>query len=78
MLGDQSGAIVAYSLSEGFFPFPFSEPIITSLEQQIKLVPSQVIMRHKSQEYQPGYSAWVVSHWQNKIIPLDFLKIFGP
>lgn len=77
MLGDQSGALVAYSLSEGFFPFPFSEPINIGKESQIKFVPSQVIFNFK-QDYQPGYSAWVISHWQSKIIPLDFLKIFGP
>jgi hypothetical protein len=84
LLGDESGALVAYSLSEGFFPFPFSEPFYVNKDQQIKFMPSQIIMRHTSenkkleQDYLPGYGAWVVSHRQNQIIPLDFLKIFGP
>lgn len=77
-LGDQSGALVAYSLSDGFFPFPFSAPINISKEEQIKFSPSQVIVKKQEPEYHPGYGAWVVSHWQSKIIPLDFLKIFGP
>lgn len=86
MLGEASGALVAYSLSENFFPFPFSEPIRITKdpEQQVKFVPNQVIMRHTSsqrdlkQDYPLGYGAWVVLHRQSQIIPLDFLKIFGP
>jgi len=86
MLGDANGALVAYSLSEGFFPFPFSEPINITKQPnpQIPFVPNQIIMRHASTnnkldlDYPVGFSAWVVLHRQNQIIPLDFLKIFGP
>ena len=79
-LGDASGTLVAYSLKTGFFPFPFVEPIKLVKNTEINFNPKQLIIRNnKPQESYPrGFGAWVISETQNKIIPLDFLKIFGP
>jgi hypothetical protein len=79
MLADVSGDLIAYSLSEGYFPFPFKYPIVLENipDPEIKFGPSQVLMRSQ-ENYIPGYNAWVISNRQQKIIPLDFLELFGP
>ncbi len=85
-LGDAQGALIAYSLSEGFFPFPFVEPInlVTDQSQKIRLNPSKIMFRHREEsrtlnsKHIGGFSAWVLSPSQHKIIPLDLLEVFGP
>jgi hypothetical protein len=84
MLATTSSTLVAYSLSEGFFPFPFSAPIPLQQKSELAFISNQLLMRHKAleksleEDYAQGYSAWALSHMQNIIIPLDFLELFGP
>ncbi|HXW52484.1 MAG TPA: hypothetical protein VEL47_00135 [Myxococcota bacterium] len=84
-LGDAQGTLVAYSLSEGFFPFPFVEPIPIdkTVSPKVMINPVELRFRHHVKKYRledsypSGYNAWVVSATY-KIYPLDFLAIFGP
>ncbi|OPZ23712.1 MAG: hypothetical protein BWZ03_00410 [bacterium ADurb.BinA186] len=78
-LTTHDGNIVAYSISEGFFPFPFTEPMKLNRAQDKKIVinPIQLFVRDYSQSYQPGYSAWALNS-EHLIIPLDLMEIFGP
>lgn len=84
MLGDDGGTLVAYSLKEGFFPFPFVEPINMSPKAK-ELAPrvSKLYFRHiekkkEIKDLSAGYSAWAISSIQARIFPLDFLAVFGP
>ncbi len=81
-LSSNEGSLVAYSLADSFFPFPFSEPIRINptQEKSISISPTELIFRHGENEenYKPGYSAWVLSTTQHKIFAFDFLEIFGP
>lgn len=82
ILGDNLGSLVAYSLSEGFFPFPFIEPITIDP----KLLPPRLhklyfrnrVLKTPIKDMPAGFSAWAVSYNQAKIFPLDFLMVFGP
>lgn len=84
-LGDKQGSLVAFSLSEGFFPFPFVEPVIIdkNIDERIGLRPQMIYFRHQVQNfdvkahYPPGFSAWVLSSSQHKIYPM-MLGVFGP
>jgi hypothetical protein len=84
-LGDASGTLVAFSLSEGYFPFPFIEPIPLNIniDEKIGLRPQKIFFRHKVEKYditthKEGFNAWVPSAVHHKIFPLDFLAVFGP
>lgn len=85
-LGDNQGTLVAYSLSESYFPFPFTEPIKLNpdIDPKVPSGPQKLLFRHKVEKIDPktdyptGYNAWVISAIQQKIIPLDFLAVFGP
>lgn len=79
-LTTHDGNIVAYGVAEGFFPFPFTEPMKLNRSQDKKMVinPMQLFIRDYSQTYQPGYSVWALSPSENLIIPLDLMEIFGP
>lgn len=84
MLGDNSGSLVAYSLKEEFFPFPFVAPI--RIEPEATIAPPRIHdlqFRHQALgkalvDLVPGYTAWATSFDQGKIFPLDFLTVFGP
>jgi len=84
-LGDAHGTLVAYSLKEGFFPFPFLEPIVLdeNIDQKVMLNPIKLRFRHENlttalaENHPAGYSAWVLTATY-RIYPLDFLSIFGP
>lgn len=80
-LTSTDGSLVAYSLTESFFPFPFIEPIRIN-QRQGKLItpsPTQLIFQkaETNEDYSPGFSAWVLSSTQNKVFLLDFLEVFG-
>lgn len=85
-LGEAGGSLIAFSLSEGFFPFPFIKPIPLDSEQSSKVafMPAKIIFRHQErghgfdQKFSPGFSALVLSQLQSRIIPLDLLGVFGP
>jgi hypothetical protein len=81
-LASSDGSLVVYSLNEGYFPFPFIEPLMLNGDQDKRLMPSpeQLIFRFKdyAKDYQPGFGAWAVIGGQEKIVPLDLLEIFGP
>jgi hypothetical protein len=84
-LGDARGTLIAYSLTDGFFPFPFIEPIVIdrTLSKEIPLNPLKLYFRHTVEnldlrvDYPQGYNAWILSA-SYKIYPLDFLSVFGP
>ncbi len=80
-LGSNDGSLVAYSLSEGYFPFPFIEPLRLNPDQDMRIManPQQLIFRKNiATDYRAGYSALAVVAGQEKIIPLDLLEVFGP
>lgn len=83
-LGEERGTLVAFSLREGFFPFPFKEPIALDPKQDKSVIfaPHKMLFRpdelSTKNGYKPGFSGWVLSQLQNKIVPLDLLKVFGP
>ena len=85
-LADSLGFLIGYSLSSGFYPFPFIKPIPLNKSQAstIPFFPQKILFRHQesgpalNDSYPPGYSAWVISQLQSKVVPLDFLEIFGP
>ncbi|MCA9508852.1 MAG: hypothetical protein KC505_10570, partial [Myxococcales bacterium] len=72
--------LIAYSLKDGFFPFPFVEPIKLNKDQNKKVVinPAQLFIRDYSETYVPGYNLWALSPVTNQIYPLDLMEIFGP
>ena len=76
-LGEQQG-LVAFSLSEGFFPFPFNElmPLDKKQKDGVVFGPSKMLFRPDANG--PGFSAWVLSMLQSRIVPLDLMEIFGP
>lgn len=84
MLGDDNGSVIAYSLSQGFFPFPFIGPISIKIKDQ-ELSPRihelyfrQQVTNSAVTEPFVGYSAWAVSFTQGRIFALDLLAVFGP
>ncbi len=85
-LGDSRGTLVAYSIDEGYFPFPFVEPIIINpqVAESVGVRPQTIYFRHQEQNFDiaqkspRGFSAWIVSDTQWKIFPMDFLEVFGP
>jgi hypothetical protein len=84
-LGEAAGALIAYDLNEGFFPFPFIEPIRlnTAIDLKMALAPLEIYFRHQvdkkplKDHYPTGFNAWVISA-ERTIYPLDFLAVFGP
>lgn len=84
-LGDNQGSLIAYSLTEGFFPFPFVEPIIfyKNANPKLALGPLKLYFRHQVEKYdlikthKPGFDAWV-STTVHKLLPIDMLAVFGP
>lgn len=85
-LGDKLGTVVAYSVKDGDFPFPFVEPIIIdkNLDERIGLRSQMLYFRHTALKkdikvHAPiGFNAWLVSDTHQKIYPMDFLEVFGP
>jgi hypothetical protein len=84
-LGDNQGSLIAYSLTEGFFPFPFVEPIYfyKDADKKLALGPLKLYFRHSAEGYdiqtthKDGYDAWVTTA-VHRLLPLDFLAVFGP
>lgn len=85
-LGDAKGTLVAYSVKDGYFPFPFVEPLIIdrNVDERIGLRPQSMYLRSTVDgvdiKLAPplGYNAWIVSDSHQKIYPMDFLSVFGP
>lgn len=85
-LGESSGLLIAFSISEKAFVYPFINPIRISNDKSltIPLNPQALHFRHQvekrrlTDKYNLGFNAWVSSSAQAKIIPLDFLTVFGP
>lgn len=85
-IADASGKLIAYSLDEGFLPFPFTEPIVINkaIDEKVGLNIKAIYFRHKinkldlKTDYAPGYGAWVLSDVHHRIFPLDFLAVLGP
>jgi hypothetical protein len=82
MLGSD-GELVAYSLKDGYLPFPFIEPIKIKFNNQELSRVDKLYFRHQVKntslnDLVPGYTAWAVSFGQAKIFALDFLRVFGP
>lgn len=84
-LGEYNG-LIAFSISEGFFPFPFvlSIPLNKKQKNDIAFMPSKMIFRHHNkglslvEEKSPGFNALVLSELQSKIVPIDFFGVLGP
>lgn len=83
-LGDKKGTLVAYSLNDGFFPFPFVEPVIidVNVDERVGLRPQRLLFRHQAEGYditahRQGFDAWLVTDTQQKIYPM-VLEVFGP
>jgi hypothetical protein len=84
-VGDAQGKLIAYSMREGFFPFPFSQSIVLDekISEKAFLSPQQIYFRHQIEGYdlatthKTGFSAWVLSS-HHLIYLLDFLAVFGP
>lgn len=77
-LGEER-SLIAFSLSsEEFFPFPFKGEIILDKKQGsgVAFAPDKMLFRPS--EIHAGFSAFVLSQMQYRIIPLDLLEIFGP
>lgn len=84
-LGESAGSLIAFDMDEGFFPFPFVEPIVLNKEigKEITLEPIKAYFRHvvEKTDYvharKPGFDAWVLTA-AHQLYPLDFLRVFGP
>lgn len=85
LLGDGQGRLLAYSMREGFFPFPFSKSMVLDdkISEKVFLNPLELYFRHQIEGYdlksthKIGFTAWVLSS-HHKIYLLDFLSVFGP
>jgi hypothetical protein len=81
MIGDNQGSLIVYSLTDGFFPFPFIDPIplVKDSDINIALIPTDLYSRHQLDDvsYKIGFNIWVNTAI-HKLYPLDFLAVFGP
>lgn len=84
-LGDNQGSLVAFSVRDGFFPFPFIEPItfLKDADKKLALGAHQIYFRHQAEKYdltnthKKGFDAWALTT-VHRLIPLDFMQVFGP
>jgi hypothetical protein len=81
MIGDNQGSLIVYSLTDGFFPFPFIDPIplVKDSDTNIPLVPMNIYARQPLDDahHKSGFNIWVNTAI-HKLYPLDFLAVFGP
>lgn len=81
-LGQSQNGLIVFSVIDGFLPFPFIYPIDLLKDNNLPIFPQNMILREEYvNDKRPGvdfrgFLALVLA--QNKIIPLDFLKVFGP
>lgn len=84
-LGDNQGGLVAFSVKDGFFPFPFVEPImfLKDADKKLALGAHQLYFRHQAEKYdlsnthKKGFDAWALTT-VHRLIPLDLMQVFGP
>lgn len=78
MIGDHQGSLIIYSLSEGFLPFPFINPIPLDTNNNINLFPLDAYTRPvDASNHSMGYDFWINTSI-HRLYPLDMGVIFGP
>lgn len=79
-LGTSDGHLVSFSDKDGFFNFPFVEPISIAPNQNTNMswLPLQILVRPglSLESYEPGYDL-LVRTAEHNIVPLNFLEVFG-
>lgn len=78
-ISDASGSLIAFDINDGFYPFPFVEPLpVVKDIPPFVYAPRKILFRQGAQGFDYAGNNGLVMLLQKQIVTLDFLMLFSP